>query len=512
MTLDYKTYEEAVKNFKWSDRWSVFDGNKELFNIAHECIDRHPADKDAIRIQFDDGRREVYKFGQMSKLTSQFANMLENLGINQGDSIAVILNPSLEFYTSMFGAFKRGAVVVSCLPLFGPDAINYRLEKSNAKAVVVSREMSGLIKRELVSNIIIAETLIDSLQKESTEYQISTAANQLAMLQYSSGTTGVPKAVLYPHSAATISAVTGKFVIGLRDSDNYFCPSSPAWGHGIWYGTMAPLIYGNAIGAYSGKFKVDVFLEGLAHFGITNISATPMIYRMLRQADTMKDYNLKIRHLSFTGGAMDSETLRYFYEKGLPLHTFYGSTEVGVISLDYAFDDWKYKIGSMGKPMIGLKLAAIDENGNPVERGQVGQMAVWRNNDWVTIGDSVSLDEDGYLWHRGRSDDIIKSAGYTIGPDEVEDVLLKHPAVQKVAVVGSPDEQRGEIVKAFIVTDRVPTEELTRAIQDFIKDRLSKHEYPREIEFVDELPETPDGKIKRKELRALEFKRKGKNL
>ncbi len=513
MALDYKTYDEAKNGFLWAERWDVLDGNREALNIAHECVDRHPADKEAIRIQFDDGRREVYKYGYLSLKTSQFANMLANLGVQKGDCVAIVLNSSIEFYISMFGTLKRGAVVVPCLPLFGPEAINYRVAKSGAKTVVISQEKVGEINRELVSNIITVETLLDNIQKEDTVYHTSTRPGDLAVMQFSSGTTGVPKAVYYPHSAVALTAVSAKFALGLRDTDNYFCPSSPAWGHGIWYGTVAPLIYGNAIGSYSGKFKVDLFLEALASFRITNISATPMIYRMVSKTENLKDYNLNIRDMSFTGGAIDPETLQFFGEKfGIYPRSFYGSTEVGVAILDFAFDNWKVKPGSLGLPMLGVKVAVLDENDKPVGPGQIGQMAVWRNNDWVKIGDFILIDEDGYYWHKGRSDDIIKSAGYTIGPDEVEGVLQKHPAVEKVAVVGSPDEQRGEIVKAFIVTNQIPNDDLSRNIQDFIKDHLSKHEYPREIEFVNELPETPDGKIKRKELRDLEYRRKGKKL
>ena len=509
MKLEYKSFAEAKANFTFQERWTVFDGNKENFNITHECVDRHPQQNIAIRLAFDDGRRETYTFGELSRLTSQFANMLARLGIAAGDRVALILNPSLEFYVSLFGILKRGAVVVSCLPLFGPEAIEYRVTKSNAKMIIATRDKEKDIDKRLASHIIWADELLGLLKNEDSVFKPATSAGTLAMMQFSSGTTGIPKAVLYEHAAATLAAVNVKLCMNLKAEDNYFCPSSPAWGHGIWYGSVGPLIFGNAIGAYSGKFKPEVFLEALEKFEITNISATPLVYRMVANSGLFDRYKLKIRRLNFTGGALDIDTQRYFRDKlGIAPCSFYGSTEVGVIILDYGYDDYEIRLGSMGKPMLGLKVAVIDEEGNELPPGEIGQVAVWRKGQWIRIGDAAYVDKDGYFWHKGRIDDIIISAGYTIGPFEIEEVLEKHPAVQRAAVVGSPDQERGEIVKAFIVTDQQPTEELKRDIQEFVKARLSKHEYPREIEFIQQLPETPDGKIKRKELKELERKRK----
>ncbi|MDP2726129.1 MAG: AMP-binding protein, partial [Dehalococcoidia bacterium] len=336
-----------------------------------------------------------------------------------------------------------------------------------------------------------------------------TSADSLAVIQFSSGTTGTPKIVPYRHAAATLTAVNMKMVIGLRKGDRYFCPSSPAWGHGIWYGSVGPLIFGTAIGAYSGKFKAETFLEALEEFEITNISGTPLIYRMVRDIGKIGDYKLKLREMSFTGGPLDVETILYFRDKvGVAPRSFFGSTEVGVVVLEFPFDDWVQKPGSLGAPMPGLEVAVLDEASNVLPPGQIGQVCLKLKDRWVKMGDAAYVDEDGRYWHKGRIDDIIISAGWTIGPQEVEEALTKHPAVKRVAVVGSPDQERGEVVKAFIVADRAPTEELKRDIQDFVRARLSRHEYPREIEFVDQLPETPDGKIKRNELRARERAKK----
>ncbi len=509
MRLQYKTYAEAKENFTWSERWQVFDGGRENLNIAHECVDRHPKEKTAIRLKFDDGRRELYTFGELSRLTSQFANMLERRGINAGDSVAIVLNPSLEYYISFFGALKRGAIAVPCYALLGFEGIEYRLREADAKIAILPREKVSLIPSGFASHLIIAEELLELLQGEDEHYEPSTSSNTIGVMQFSSGTTGLPKKVLYTHAAVSVTAVYTKFWLGLRDDDRYMCTSSPAWGHGIWYGVVGPMIFGNGIGAYHGKFNSEVFLQALEEFEITNVSAIPRVYRMIMDCDKLDNYRLKLRYLSYTGSAMDVEVAKYFLDKlGLLIHSNYGNTEAGPLVIDYAFGDYKPKLGSAGKPMLGTNVGVIDEEGNELSPGKVGEVAVWRKGRWNPTGDSGYFDEDGYFWPKGRSDDVIKSSGFRIGPFEIENVLEKHPAVMKAAVVGSPDKERGEIVKAFIVTNNKPSEELKLEIQQFVKAKLSMHEYPREIEFIDEIPETPDGKVKRKELKERERARK----
>ena len=513
MRMEYKTYEDFRKNFQFRERWEVFDGNRDTLNIAYECIDRHPKEKTAIRIKFDDGRTESYTFGEFSRLTSQFANMLERLDIKAGEPVAMVLNPSLEFYVTMFGILKRGAVVVVCSPLFGPEAVEYRVNRSNARMVVIHKGQTDLVKEGLVPHLIIAEELKEILSKENEDYKTNTSADSLAFLQFSSGTTGVPKAVSYGHKAVTLAAVHVKFGVGLRDGDSYFCPSSPAWGMGIWYGAIGPLIFGNAIGAYSGKFDPERILEALEEYEVTNMFAAPLIFRRMMESGKMDNYKLKFRRMSYSGGKLDMDVIQYYQQKyGLVIQSCYGSTEVGVILADYGFDDWKVMPGSLGKPLPGATVAVIDDDGKESAPGNVGMVAVWLGGKWVTLGDTAYVDEEGYFWYKNRVDDIIISAGYTIGPIEIEDVLMKHPKVKEAAVVGSPDKDRGEIVKAYIIPEQGATQELKQEIQEFIKTRLSKHEYPRDLEFVNELPRTPDGKIKRRVLREREYEKAGLKL
>lgn len=515
--LNYRTYEDAKANFRWSERWKMFDGGKENFNITHECVDRHPKIDIALRIKFADKSSETYTFNELSCKASQFANLLEKMGIGFGDRVAVFLFPSLEFYVSMFGVYKRGAVLVPCFPLFGPEAIAYRLQDSKANALVTTRDKVDLIDSELANDLnlkfIYTDDLAATLENQSIEYRPTTSADDLCMIQYSSGTTGAPKPVRYTHGAITVGAVVMRFAGGLKPEDTYFCPSSPGWGHGIWYGTISPLIFGKAVGTYSGKFDPEICIEALEEFGITNMAAISSHYRLMMDAGNADKYKLKLKTITYTGETMSREVISQINEKwGLVPNCQFGTTEVGPITLDYAgFDDWVIKPGSIGKPMIGgLKVAIIDENDKEFPPHHIGQIAIERKGRWERIADKGYMDSGGYFWYVGRTDDVIISSGYTIGPVEVEHAIMKHPSVDECAVVGSPNKQRGETVKAFVKLKGgySSSEHLREEIQNFVKDKLSKHEYPRDLDFIKELPKTPDGKIIRRLLKEIEQKRK----
>ncbi|MCL5959820.1 MAG: AMP-binding protein [Chloroflexi bacterium] len=515
MRLEYRTLADARKRFTWAERWEVFDKGPDTLNIAFECVDRHPKENIAIRLQNADGTREQYTFGELACLTSRFANMLEKCGVSAGDRVAIALEPSLQYYVSFYGALKRGAVAVPCYQLLGSEGMEYRLKSSGASVLVIGREAAERVRLGQVQHVFLAEELIDQIAEQSDEYHSATSGDTLAVIQFSSGTTGQPSQARYNHDAVTITAVFTKFWLGLRQGDVYMCTSSPAWGHGIWYGTVAPLIFGNGIGAYSGKFDPRMCLEGMEAFGVTVVSAIPRVYKMLLDTGAIDNYKLQWRTLTYTGAEMNPELTKQYLDRfNIYIRATYGNTELGPVVIDYAFDDWKPRIGSCGKPMLGVKLGILDDDGGELPPGEVGKVAVWRNEQWNYLGDYGRFDEDGYFYALGRADDVIKSSGYRIGPFEIEAALDKHPVVVKSAVVGSPDEERGEIVKAFIVLqDGVQgSEELKQELQEFVKTKVSMHEYPKEIEFIDTLPQTADGKLKRRELKEMEYRKKQKPI
>lgn len=507
---EYKTYEEAAKNFTFSQVWELFDGNNEKFNITHECIDRHVRKGTAVRIKFEDGHTEKYSFDEISKLSSQFACALEDLNVNFGDRVAIMLDPSLEFYVSLFGTLKRGAVVVPCFTLFGSEALRQRLEDSQAKILITIAGKTELVDRNSLVQIITTGLQFNKLiENQSSTYKVKTSAKDISVYQYTSGTTRkYAEAIKHYHRSIVNLMPAAIFGRGLKKGDNFFCPASPAWGHGLWIGTFAPLALGVAVGAYCGKFDVIKLLEALEEFEINNISAAPTVFRMIKRSGLVANYNLKIKKIHYTGEPMDMDTFNFLKEKfGISPISGYGSTEVGPIIYNYAgFNNRVVKPGSMGKPMPGLEIKLIDEQGHDVHQGNVGEIALKRRREWFRVKDAAVIDEDGYFWHKGRTDDIIISSGWTISPTEVEDILLMDRAVQDVAVVGVPDEERGQIVKAFVVTDSEPSSELIKELQEFVKHKLSMHEYPREIEFVESLPKTQGGKIKRKELKERALK------
>jgi len=508
MITNYKTYEEAKAKFTWDQVWDLFDGDREHFNIAHECIDRHPPEDTAIRIKFADRHVEEYTFGELSVLTSKFAHALEKLGIARDDRVLVMLEPSREYYVSLFGTMKRGAIVVPCFTLFGPDALKYRLQDSGASVFVTTEEKASMIKDYPINHVITIEKDFDAFigqEAESYPCNMNRSADDVAVYQYTSGTTKkFPDAVKHFHKSVAVASPAAIFGFGLSKGDRYFCPSSPAWGHGLWYGTLAPLSLGIGVGAYSGKFDEVVFLEALEEFEINNISAAPTVFRRIKNSGIVDKFWLKIKKISYTGEPMDMDTFNFIKETfGVSPHGVYGSTEVGPLVVHYAgFKDWVVVPGSLGKPMLGVNVAIIDSEGNRVPPGQLGEIAMMREDGWFRVKDAAIEDEEGYYWHKGRVDDIILSSGWTISAVEVEDKLQRHKHVLEAVVIGVPDKDRGELVKAFVKTDAEPTEDLKKELQEFVKMGLSKHEYPREIEFVDEIPKTEGGKINRKEVRA----------
>ncbi|PYO20653.1 MAG: acetate--CoA ligase [Candidatus Rokuibacteriota bacterium] len=503
--LDVRRYPEAVQTFRWSALWDLFDGDAERLNLAHECVDRWGGRGTALRLKCADGRTEAWSFQDLAAWSSRFANLLETDSIAKGDRVAVMLDPSLAFYGAVFGAVKRGAVAVPLFTLLGPDGVRLRVDDCQPRLLLVARDAERwqeIFPRVRV--LAVDDRLQRRLAAESPRYAPATRADDLAILQYTSGTTrGLPEAVRHTHRAVVTLMVAALYGLGLQPGDHYFCPSSPAWGHGLWHGTIAPLALGIAVGAYSGKFHAGRLLEALEEFRVTNLAAAPTVFRMLRASGLAEGARLGVEKLSFTGEPMDSRT-REWVEKtfGVTPCSMYGSTEVGVIIVNYpGFTGYVVKPGALGRSAPGWEVAVVDARGEPLPSGTVGEIAVRRKDGWFRVRDRGWMDEEGYFHHEGRSDDVIISAGWTMSAVEIEDALLSHPDVREAAVVAAPDELRGQIPKAYVVSERTGSA-FARELQEWVGARLSQHEYPRAVELVEELPKTPAGKTDRRALRA----------
>lgn len=503
---DYTSYEAAKAHFTHEALWALFDGNRDELNITHECIDRYAnEDRTAIMVAHADGSDEFVSFGELSRRSSQFAHWLTASGITPGERVAVMLEPSLMFYVSIFGIMKMGGVAVPMFTLFGPDGIRLRVEDCQPQLLVTNQEKESEAKQAGGAKVIVAdEAFVHELDGFPETFQCKTRASDLAVLQYTSGTTRlVPSAVQHNHRSIVTLMVAALYATGIRPGDRFFCPSSPAWGHGLWHGTLAPLALGVSTGTFSGKFDAVRLLKALQDFEITNLSAAATHYRMMRNSGRAEDFRYSMKKLSFTGEPIDSETAT-FIEKllGVKVCSMYGTTEIGVILANYpAAEDFEVRPGSLGKPVPGVEVEVHGANGERLEPGQVGELMVRKRGDWFPTKDLARVDEDGFFYHAGRADDVIISAGWTMSAVEIEDAILKHSAVLETAAIGVPDDVRGQVVKAFVVPKGEGGEELAREIQDLVRETLSRHEYPRQIEFVTELPKTPAGKVNRKILR-----------
>ena len=327
------------------------------------------------------------------------------------------------------------------------------------------------------------------------------------MFQYTSGTTReLPAAVKHSHRALVTLMFAALYGTGIRPGDEFFCPSSPAWGHGLWHGTLAPLALGVTTGTFAGRFDAVRLMRALQDYEITNLSAAATHYRMMKNSG--KATGLRV---------LDQEAVLYrrthrsgdagVHRPDLPCagvqHVWHHRDRRGAGQLPRR-QRLLVKPGSLGKPVPGLKLQVQKPDGTPAEPGEVGELMLWRRDRWETTKDLARIDEDGYFYHAGRADDVIISAGWTMSAVEIENTLLKHPDVREAAVIGVPDATRGQVAKAFIVTDRSPSDEFVDELKTFTRERLSQHEFPRHIAFVSELPKTPAGKVNRKVLRDRE--------
>jgi acetyl-CoA synthetase len=520
---EYTSYADAQAHASSAALWELFDGDRDRLNIAHECMTRWAdgSGRPAVRIAHAEGHDEILSFDRISAGAAQFAHWLDAQGIAKGERIAFMLEPSLPFYVCLFGAMQTGAISVPLFTLFGPDALRLRVNDCTPRILVTNAEKAPLARQiaeeggNAMQVVVADEAFLGELSQYPATYEPQSGANDIACFQYTSGTTReLPDAVKHTHRSIVTLMFAALYGTGVRPGDEFFCPSSPAWGHGLWHGTLAPLALGVTTGTFAGKFDPVRLMKALDDFGITNMSAAATHYRMMKNSGKGGDFSFHFRKLSYTGEPIDPATLEWIDEYfRVPACSMYGTTEIGVVLVNYpGAQDFPVKPGSLGKAVPGLQLEVQRADGTPCDPGEIGELMLMRpgkigGDGWLSTKDRAKIDEDGYFYHCGRADDVIISAGWTMSAVEIENTMLRHDNVLECGVIGVPDEKRGQVVKAFVVANCDGSDELTRELQDFTRERLAQHEFPRLVEYVSELPKNPAGKVHRKKLRDLEAER-----
>ena len=520
------------------------------FNMAQVVCDRHAADRDLVALYYEDeaGQARTYTFAEIRAAANRLANVLAGLGIERGDRVGIVLPQRPETAIAHVAIYKLAAIAVPLANLFGPEALHYRLNDSGAKALIIDGEnlskLTAIRERlpQLQHMILVDGPSCDrqpptgeieyaaAVQAASPEFETAiTAPDDPVVIIYTSGTTGPPKGALHAHRYLL------GHLPGFEMSHNFFpqpgdlgwTPADWAWIGGLMDLLMPCWYFGRPVLAYRArKFDPEQALAMMVKYRVRNAFLPPTALKLLRQVPNVKQrFPLELRTIMSGGEALGAEVLHWAQsELGADVNEIYGQTEVNYV-IGNCTPIAAPTPGSMGRAYPGHTVEVVDDQGRVLPPGELGEVAFRRDadpvfflrywnapeataekfsGDWALSGDLAVKDEEGRFWFKGRKDDVIISAGYRIGPAEVEEQLLRHPAVALAAVIGVPDDLRGEVVKAFIkpAAGVQPTAALAAEIQQFVKEHLAAHEYPRHIEFVDSLPMTTTGKIMRRELRA----------
>ncbi len=530
-----ETYEEIYNSFQWNI--------PEYINMGVECCDKWANEKSRLALLYLDqqGKEYKYTFNDLKKLSNKLANGLSACGLKQGQKIGVFLPQCPETALSHIAAYKMGAIAMPLFTLFGLDAVSYRLENSEASAVVTDFQNLPKIleiKPDLPNlQIVIVVggeappgtfSFNELTEKGSDDFNpVKTRAEDPALIAYTSGTTGNPKGTLHAHRTILghLPGVEFPHNFFPQKDDFFWTPADWAWIGGLIDVLLPSLYYGIPVLAHrSRKFDPEEAFHLIAKYNIKNAFIPPTALKLMRGVkDPRSRHEYQMRSVASGGETLGEELLSWGEETfGIMINEFYGQTECNLV-IGCCSEVMEIKPGSMGRAIPGRIVEIVDKKGNLLPPGTIGEIAVkspnpvtfleyWKNpaatkakyvNEWLLTGDQAKKDEDGYFWFNGREDDIITSSGYRIGPAEIEDCLMKHRAVAMAAVIGRPDPLRTEIIKAFIVPQPgvTPSAELEDDIKAFVKTRLSAHEYPRLIEFVEEMPMTITGKIMRRELK-----------
>jgi len=529
-------YDSLARGF----RWDV----PATFNIAWACCGRHAQQRERFALYFEDedGTRTAFSFWDIQVRANRLSNALRALGVGRGDRVAMILPQRPETAIAYMAIFQMGAIAVPLSHLFGPDALEYRLRDAGATVAIadadalprvlgVRERLSAL--RHVIGAAGAREAAVESwdllLERASPRFDPAlTSADDPALIIYTSGTTGAPKGALIPHRAL-IGNLPG-FVCSHDffplQGDMFWSPADWAWTGGLFDALLPTWYFGMPILAYRGRFDPERAYRLIERYGVRNAFIFPTGLKMMMKEVPRPNERFDIRLRSLmSGGEAVGDTVSDWarQELGVRINEIFGQTEMNYLigGCSALFDP---RPGAMGRPYPGHRIRLIDEQGAEAAVGELGEIALRREGDpvvfleywnnpratlekfvdgWGRTGDLAVRDDEGYLWYKGRTDDVIKSAGYRIGPSEIEDCLVKHPAVMNAAVVGVPDADRGALIKAFIVlrTGYAGTRETEQSIQDHVRARLAPYQYPRLIAFVDALPLTTTGKVQRRVLR-----------
>lgn len=510
-------------------------------NAAEACCDRHAGDTNrvALRHRNPAGQTRDWTFAELKRRSSQFADVLSELGVGKGDRVACLLPRTPELLITILSVWRLGAVYQPLFTAFGPKAIEHRLALAKTRVVITdeanSSKLAGL--EHLATIIQVGATagsdvrdFWSSLEGRKEELKPTACDSQDPFLMmFTSGTTGLPKPMLIPLRAIAAFVAYMRDAVGLREGDAFWNLADPAWGYGLYYAVTAPLAMGVTTVFHEASFSVDSTYATIAEYGITNLAGSPTAFRMLMadgpgKAETIKG---QMRAVSSAGEALNPEIIRWFDQNlGVTIHDHYGATELGMVLCNHHGLDHPVRIGSAGYSTPGHRVVVLSPEGNELGVGVPGELALdiagsplmWftgyhgretpaLGDTYFRSGDTVELNDDDSISFVGRADDVITTSGYRVGPFDVESALLEHGAVAESAVIGKPDPERTEIIKAFVVLkpgyDASP--ELAEQLRLHVRSVLSAHAYPREIEFISELPKTPSGKVQRFLLRNQEI-------
>ncbi|MEN5364148.1 AMP-binding protein [Brevundimonas intermedia] len=526
-------YRHAHATFELRAISQRFAGDlEEGVNACVECCDRHPQAAPALHWENAEGVSGTMTFGALRASAARFAHLLVDLGVKPGDVIAGLLPRTPELLVTILGTWRAGAVYQPLFTAFGPKAITHRLDLSQARVVVT--DLTNRPKVETLpqgATVVVvdagasAETAdIDfhralAGQPDTFEPVLRRGSDGLMMMA-TSGTTGLPKAVMVPLRALAAFDVYMREAVDLRPDDRFWNIADPGWAYGLYYAVAGPLLLGCATRFLDGPFTAERAYDFIRRTGVTNLAGSPTAFRLMMTAeDAAAGIRGQLRVVSSAGEPLTPAVIEWFARHlDVPIFDHYGQTETGMVVNNHHGLAHPVRPGSAGFAMPGYRVVVLDETGNTAPADTPGDLAVdvaasplmfftgyWNHpieaisGGFYRTGDTVEMDAEGRVTFVGRSDDVITSSGYRIGPFDVESALAEHPDVLDCAVIGVPDPQRTEIVKAFVVLKpgRAASDTLAETLRSLVKTRLSAHAYPREIEFVRDLPKTPSGKIQR---------------